>query len=167
MVRFQMQMSHRLLEQVLEGVGEEDLKAKSAGTINPMSSILAHIVFVEDNLVNGRVMERETVAAQGNWAAKTGVTEPAAPRQPDDSGDWVKDMDIAAFREYAKAVWAATDEALANAPDDVLGRELDMGPLGKQTALHLVGGIALYHVGQHTGEIAALKGVRGLKGLPF
>jgi hypothetical protein len=166
-LRSQFALAHRLLDQVLADVSDEQFRAKPAGTINPIASIWAHIVHTEDLLVNARTLQRPTVSASGGWSAKTGVPEPDQPSQPDDQGAWVANMDIPAFRDYAAAVFAATEEGLANADLALLEREVEMGPMGKRPALFMVSGIGLYHVGEHTGEIAAIKGVSGAKGLPF
>jgi hypothetical protein len=39
--------------------------------------------------------------------------------------------------------------------------------LGEQTTAFIVGNVCVWHVAEHNGEIAALKGAQGLKGLPF
>ena len=66
----------------------------------------------------------------------------------------------------AGAVAAATDDFLANATDEELNKEVD-SPVGKQPFITFFANIALTHAAGHWGEIAALKGVQGLKGLPF
>ena len=75
-------------------------------------------------------------------------------------------FDLEVFREYAKAVGTATDEFLASATDEQLEKEID-GPVGKQPYITFLANIGVTHVAGHWGEIAALKGVQGLKGLPF
>ncbi|MBI2767640.1 MAG: DinB family protein [Chloroflexi bacterium] len=166
-IRSQLQMTHRLLDQVLADVTSEHLRAVPDGTINPIVSIYAHLVTSEDRLVNLRALERPTVAASGGWTARTGIPDSTEPSQPADKGAWCAKVNLEAFKEYAAAVFAATDDAIANASDVALAREVEMGPMGNQPAFYYIYGIALYHCSEHTGEIAALKGVRGLKGLPF
>ena len=48
-----------------------------------------------------------------------------------------------------------------------LERKVDTGFVGEQTVGYVLGNICVGHVAEHNGEIAALKGVQGLKGLPF
>ena len=76
-------------------------------------------------------------------------------------------MDLPSFREYAKAVYAATDAYVAGLPDAALARKIDTGFIGEQTVAFILSNIVAWHVAEHGGEIAALKGVQGLKGLPF
>jgi hypothetical protein len=76
-------------------------------------------------------------------------------------------MNLPSFREYAKAVYAATDAYVASLGPADLERKVDTGFVGEQTVGYVLGNICVGHVAEHNGEIAALKGVQGLKGLPF
>jgi hypothetical protein len=71
------------------------------------------------------------------------------------------------FREYAKAVYGATDAYIARLSDSGLARKVQTGFIGEQSAAFVISNILGWHIAEHTGEIAALKGVQGLKGLPF
>ena len=76
-------------------------------------------------------------------------------------------LNLPAFREYAKAVYGATDAYIAALSDADLERKVHTGFIGEQTVAFVVSNILGWHVAEHNGEIAALKGVQGLKGLPF
>jgi hypothetical protein len=82
--------------------------------------------------------------------------------------DWAASikMDLPRFREFAAKVFTATEETVGQMTDEALDAEID-GPIGKRPAVAYLTGFALYHTISHTGEIAALKGVHGLTGLPF
>ncbi len=84
--------------------------------------------------------------------------------------DWARGvtMDLVSFLEYAKAVFAATDEFIAGASDADMDRVV-MNPIsGKEEPVAVVlGTLGLWHLQNHQGEIVALKGVQGKKGLPF
>ncbi len=84
------------------------------------------------------------------------------------SEDWAAGvhMSLDSFQAYAKAVFAQTDAYLAGLSDADLVRK-GQGPGGETTLGWFVVNILATHVPQHLGEIAALKGVQGLKGLPF
>ena len=62
--------------------------------------------------------------------------------------------------------YAATDAYLAGLPDADLERKVQ-GPAGDTTVGWMIAVVLGTHFPQHVGEIAALKGVHGLKGLPF
>jgi len=76
-------------------------------------------------------------------------------------------MDLPPFREYGKAVYTATDAYIAGLSDADLERKVDTRLIGEQTVAFVLGTFVAWHVANHCGEIAALKGVQGLKGLPF
>mgnify|MGYP001567826195 CR=1 FL=1 len=100
------------------------------------------------------------------WEAKTGVS--ASGPQPSINHEWAKTvkMDYPKFQEYANAVFANTDSYLANLSDADLEKKIQT-PIGEQTIGWAVTTLLGTHAPQHIGEIAALKGVQGLKGLPF
>ena len=77
--------------------------------------------------------------------------------------------DVASSREYAKAVYAATDAYVATLSDAELGQELDLSSFGfgKQKRSWVLSTFVLTNCAWHTGEIACLKGNHGLKGYPF
>jgi uncharacterized damage-inducible protein DinB len=67
--------------------------------------------------------------------------------------------------EYQKAVWAATDTYLAGLTAEDLDRKVILGKREMTAAELLI--MAIHQSLSHTGEIAALKGVQGAKGLPI
>ena len=105
---------------------------------------------------------RGTVWESGDWATKTDRDAPEA-RQTQEGAQSGAQYDLAAFREYAQAVYAATDDYLANVSDDGLEAEVETFA-GKTPAGTYVGTTCLWHVISHQGEISALKGAQGLKG---
>jgi hypothetical protein len=76
-------------------------------------------------------------------------------------------MNLPAFREYAKAVYRATDACIATLSDADLERKIQTGFMGERTIAFIVSNVLAWHVAEHNGEIAALKGVQGLTGVPF
>lgn len=61
---------------------------------------------------------------------------------------------------------AATDAFLLEAPDDLLEKAMET-PMGEQRAIDMLANVGVAHAASHWGEIAALRGVQGEKGLPF
>lgn len=132
-------------------------------TIGSIRAIYGHTVYDIDQMLNGP-LGRPTVYDSGGWADRTGWNIPG----PMQTEDWAKGAryDMAAVRDYAKAVYAAVDDYLAQASDDEISAEVETFG-GKQPLGQFLGTIGLWHVSSHQGEISALKGVQGLKGLPF
>lgn len=111
------------------------------------------------------------------WSSgKTGLSEPPPPFDPKKPGfpDWsgwarkVK-VELPAFRKYAQAVYAATDDFLASLRGKDLDRPVDLTALGlgKSTMLFVINNGMLGNGFTHCGEIACLKGLQGKKGYPF
>lgn len=165
----------RLLEGTMEGVTPEQAHWAPPGTANPIGANYAHVVLVQDGVVNARLRGGQPLFAS-TWAGKAGVSElppgpdPKRPGFPDWSG-WARRVriDLPAFRAYAKAVYAASDEYLAKLSDQDLARALDLSAVGigpttvKQLVMRGVIGNCL----THAGEISCLKGLQGAKGYPF
>ena len=164
LLRAQFRNAHRILEQVIDDCDAETLGAVAGGTVGSIGAIYAHLVFDEDGMVSGPA-GRESVWESGGWAAKIGLEMPG-PRQSQEWAQSELSYDLAALREYAQAVYAATDDYLANLGDEELDREIETFagtlPIGRY-----LGTTGLWHTISHQGEISALKGVRGLQGLPF
>ena len=73
-------------------------------------------------------------------------------------------MHLPSFREYAKAVYAATDAYVSSLGPADLERKVDTGFVGEQTIAFVLGNIVVWHVAEHNGEIGALKGAQGSRG---
>lgn len=154
------------MENVIDGLDSDLLhKTHPGSTTTCIASIYAHAVIAEDQILNGMVMGRAPIF-NADVSAKTGVPMKQGPAQEVDWAASIK-MDLAAFRAYAKEVYAGTDKILAEL-DDAKGSEVIDTPFGsKQPRQEFIGNLGVTHMWGHLGEIAALKGVDGIKGLPF
>ncbi len=163
LLRAQFQTMHQFLDMTIGDCAPDVLEKKDdTWTINKIGAVYAHIVLSEDMML-GMGKGGELVLKSDGWQGKLGV-DAASARQDEHLAGLTIDLD--AFREYAKAVAAATDDFLASATDEELNKEVD-SPVGKQPFITFYANIGLTHAAGHWGEIAALKGVQGLKGLPF
>ena len=85
--------------------------------------------------------------------------------------DWTQTVkiDLPKFREYAQAVYAATDDYLAILSDKDLENPVDMTQvgLGQKTLGWALSTLLVGHIHDMTGEISVLKGILGLKGYPM
>lgn len=166
-LRQQLAGYHDILEQTVGDCRQETLDRNLPGaTITNVGSVYAHVVFSEDQLIQGMLQGRPPLYQSQGWASRLNVPMSASPEL---NPDWARSvrMDLAPFREYAKAVYAATDAYVAGLSAADLERKVDTGFVGEQSVAFVLGNIAAWHVAEHGGEIAALKGVQGLKGLPF
>ena len=166
-LRQQISGYHDILEQTIADCPQGALAHNPPGaTITSVGSIYAHLVFSEDSIVHGMLQGQAPLYKTQNWAARTSIE---MPKPGEFSAEWARTvkMDLPTFREYAKAVYAATDAYIAGLSDSDLERKVQTGFVGEQTVAFVVSNILGWHAAEHTGEIAALKGVQGLKGLPF
>jgi DinB superfamily len=158
---------HDILEQTIADCAQETLDRNLPNaTITNIGSIYAHIIFSEDGIVQGMLQKKTPLYHSQGWASRLNVAMPANPQFDPTWGRAVR-MNLPSFREYAKAVYAATDAYVASLGPPDLERKVDTGFVGEQTVGYVLGNICVGHVAEHNGEIAALKGVQGLKGLPF
>ncbi len=164
-VRQQLGFWHGTLKGMMADCGDTLNKVVPGATINSIAAVYAHTVWSEDMIVNGMLLGKPLSYKTNDWEAKTGVPFPG---DSPELADWAKSfkMDYPKFKEYADAVFANTDSYLANVTDADLDAKTQT-PIGEQTKGWAVATILGTHLPQHAGEIAALKGVHGLKGLPF
>jgi DinB superfamily len=166
-VRQQLGFWHGTLDSMLKDCSSDTVNKKLPGsTCNSIGVIFAHTVFSEDGIVNGMFEGKPPIYVAQGWEAKTGVPHPGTG--PGQDPDWASkvNMDIPKFQEYAKAVYANTDAYLSSLSDADLEKKVQ-GPIGETTVGWFLTTILATHFPGHAGEIAALKGVQGLKGLPF
>ena len=164
-MRQQLGFWHGVCGAIMGDCGDALNKQIPSATITSIGSIYAHMVFAEDNIVNGMLQGKSMMYESDGWEAKAGVPFPGSPPS---IGDWAKTvkMDYPEFQEYAKAVFANSYSYLAGLPDADLEKKVPT-PIGEQTVGWAISTLLATHAPQHLGEIAALKGVLGLKGLPF
>lgn len=153
--------AHRMGDIALQDLTPDIAHFDAGGTTNTIAQLLAHMTMGEDGAVN-RVLKGgvRLLEAQG-WAARTGI--------PVERGAvWNKEwrLDIDAFREYREAVKASAVDYVENVDLADLEREVEWFN-GPRPAHNLLQMIVIHHLLGHSGEISALKGMQGLKGLPF
>ncbi len=140
-------------------------QAYEGGTISNVASIYAHMAFTEDFIVNGMLQGKPPRYKAENWESKTGILMPANPAM---DVAWTENlrMDLDQFDQYAKEVFSHSETYIRGLSDAELERMVPA--FGSERSVGwLLANIIGTHTPMHTGEIAALKGVQGLKGLPF
>ena len=163
----QLNFWHGTLEGMLTDCNADVLhKAIPGSTTNTIAMTYAHIVASEDFIVASMLQGKSALCQAAGWETKTGL-----PRLSSPPAMWTEwgggiNMNLAPFQEYAKSVYAATDAYIAGLSEDDLDKKVQ-GPMGETTAGWMIAVILATHVPGHAGEVAALKGVHGAKGLPF
>jgi len=132
-------------------------------TVPKLGAIMAHAIYGEDVIVNG-VSGKEIALTRLNLQASTGMVQLSNVMTP----EWCQlAFDLEGLKAYAAAVFAETDDFLSRATTAELDR-LVPTPLGTEmSGAARMGAFGVVHLMEHAGEISALKGAHGLKGLPF
>jgi hypothetical protein len=164
-LRAQFKVNHYVLDgTIADCVQEVAGKPLAGANIHTISTIYAHALSSEDYMVNQVGHGGPLLLETGGWGVRLGLAdvEQLMKAAPGSTA-----FDLGLLREYAAAVRAAserffdetTEENLARLVDSYLGGQV---PVAEYHAI-----FAVTHLAEHTGEIAALKGVHGLQGLPF
>lgn len=165
-LRDELKQGHDILEQAVAGLPADQLHHRGAGsTIQSIATVYAHTVMSEDRLMNDKIHERAPLFDRENWAAKAGIEMPPFGGDYESWVASIADVDFASLRDYAEAVYAESDATMAGLTESDLDRMVkfvDEMPLGS-----FLGTVIAWHAVHHGGEVCALKGVLGGKGLPF
>lgn len=169
LIRRQLKWGHETLEQGVADLAPEQRNQRGEGsTIASIAAVYAHAVEAEDWLIRDRVLHEPTLFEREGWGEKTGALPFSASMSTYD--DWlvsIRECDFDALRAYAQAVYTATDAYLDSLTPADLERTVLFGPLGDLPLTEFLGVIVGLHTMQHSGEICALKGSMGMKGLPY
>jgi uncharacterized damage-inducible protein DinB len=159
LLRDQTANADRTLRQVFGQVTPDQAVWRMSGsTANTIGATFMHVYYSEDQIVHG-AQGAPTVFDSGGWQQRLGY---------DHDGVWTFTgrHDPGLLLQYADAVTAATADYLAGLPPEALAEEIET-PRGRQPRARRLSVYLVNHKFQHTGEIAALLGCQGVKGLPF
>lgn len=160
------QGAHGWLEGTIDTITPEQAAWTPPGLPMPAGAHYAHVLLSEDFLIGGALQGRAPLV-MSSWQGRTGIGELPPPGVWD---EWARRVvvDLPAARQYAQAVYAATDAYLAGATEDDLAREIDLTAFGFgiQKAEYVLNNL-VFNATAHCGEIACLKGLQGAKGYGF
>jgi hypothetical protein len=158
--------AHELLEMIMADVTPEQAHWTPPGIANPLGAIYVHALCAEDGVVNGMLKGSVPLFA-GEWSGRCGVEQP----QPALDLAWARSLrvDLPAFRQYAQAVYLASEAFLGSLTAGGLAREIDLSRqgLGRRPVSWCLNALVIAHVNNMAGEISVLKGLQGVKGYPF
>ena len=148
-----------LFNHIADGMTDEQYNWNPGGTANACSKTHVHAMTAVDLFING------TLGSAGmSW--KPFAVEQGLPANPMEIWGFSGVVSLDAMKQYSATVQKAALDYVSSLQDADLDREVDTAFFGKQTAAFMIG-LAGIHAMGHGGDIAAIKGLQGLKGLPF
>lgn len=171
LVKDQLKEAHSTFENIVVDIKSGHLHKLPGGKALPLGSLVAHLVFSEDVIVNG-MMLGITPLYKTAWKGKTGASVPMPAMDEKWSGaheEWSRTVKVnfPELLKYMKAVFSATEYYVSTLKQKELEKEIDLGSWGKKQVVNLLTGFVIAHTNNLTGEISAIKGVNGTKGYPF
>jgi len=163
-IRQQVEEAEGLSNAAVTGVTDEQFNWLPPGTMNPIKSTWLHAVGGEDLFFQLIIQGRPPLWATGGWADRIGLAQ-----TPGGGQGWDEARNTALAQApvlaYAATVRDATHEYLAHLTEDELDRRVNF--FGTEGSVAEVLARFVSHTACHAGEIAAVKGMQGLQGLPF
>jgi len=151
-----------LQDSALDGLTDEILMKRPAGTVSPIGVIWLHMAAAQDNFT--AVLSGQSPIWQNGWSREFGINQ-----TPDIGEDWTAfndlDLKVDLLREYSQAVRQFTRKILEETDERSLDETIKM--FTDQDPKADVWVLMIGHTLLHCGEIAALKGAFGEQGLPF
>jgi DinB family protein len=148
-----------LFNTIADGMTPEEYNWNPAGTANSVAKSHVHAMTSVDFFINGTL-----ACAEMSWKAFAAAN--GLPGNPMEIWGFGGDISLDAMKEYSRGVQKAALDYVASLTDADLDREVETPFFGKQTAAFMVG-LAGIHAMGHAGDMSAVKGLQGLKGLPF
>jgi hypothetical protein len=163
-IQLQFAGARRTVDAVMGGTTDEQFNWAPPGMANSMRTTFVHMLGTEDGLLHGMLLGQPTVWDAQGWSEKVGL---AALPIGGHGWDEVKNatLALAPVLDYQQAVRAATDAYLATVTAEELDRKITF--MGSERSVAEVLAMLGNHTASHAGDMAAIKGIQGVKGLPF
>ena len=153
-----------MVDTAMQDLTDEVVSWQPGGTANTIAQLLAHLVSGQDLLVNDKLLVGGgTPLHDSGWAAKTGIPleRPLI---------WQREvwrLNLPAFDEFRREVAASALRLVDAMTEAELDREASWIRGPERPVAMLWQTIFINHGLGHCGEISAIKGMQGLKGLPI
>jgi uncharacterized damage-inducible protein DinB len=147
----------------MTGMTDELLNAPATGVANTIGATLIHLISSEEFFTQKLLQGKPMLWDDAGWNKKVGLDIPS-------NGDvWTEvskvKLSLTSLLQYQEAVCAETEAYLNSLKPEDLDRKVDM--FGQPHPVADVLALVINHETAHLGEIAALKGIHGTKGLPY
>ncbi len=163
-INLELQEMRGLFNASLQDITEEQFNWIPGSAANPIRAIAIHAWGAEDYFIQTILQNKPRIFETEHWGEKLGL-----PNTPGQGRGWeaavTTQISLAKALEYYTNVQAATAIYCSNITDEELQKTVQFF---KQeiSAAKAISRLLLHSTG-HAGEIAALRGMQGVKGLPF
>ncbi len=163
-IRSSIEAVNEMVDIAMQELDDELINWHPGGTTNTIAQLLAHLVSGQDVLVNDKlVVGGGPTLHDSGWAEKTGIPleRPLI---------WQRDawrMNLPAFVDFRLAVRDCATRLVDSLSEAELDREASWFRGPPRPVANLLQMVYIHHGFGHCGEISTIKGLRGLKGLPF
>lgn len=169
LIRINLHVVHDEFLQTTAELTQEMADWTPPGVAHPIGERYAHAVAAEDWLVHG-IAQGGAPWFASTWVGKTGFGSKSELKMgfTSDEARAFRIDDIAALRDYEKAVFASSEEYLNSLDEAAMERMFDMSfvGMGDVPAPPWWSFFVIGHLHDLMGEISILKGCLGLKGYP-
>jgi hypothetical protein len=155
----QIEQAFSILNTIATGMTDEQYNMSPGGSANTPAKSHVHALTAMELFVNGIIRGEEI-------EGKTFGPANGLPANPMEIWGFSGTVQLAPMNDYSAKVKAAVLEYVGSLKDSDLDREIETQFFGKQTAAWIIQ-LGVVHLTGHAGDIAAIKGIQGLKGLPF
>jgi len=154
-------IADRILGQTMDGLTNETFHWQPPGTANRISDLYFHVVTSQDSRIHKSFQDKPTLWESG-WHSKMGLgPEPKWEAFAQGS------CELETALQYGAAAQEALLDYLSSIQPDGLDKPLGFQIMGQDMTVGSMLILMMLHKGGHGGEIACLKGIQGLKGLPI
>ena len=155
-----------ILEQVTADLTQEQADWTPPGLANPIGANYWHAISGADFMVHSWGMGQAPLSQTAGWEEKVVLFQ--EPNPDGEHGAYLRSLriDLAAMRDYARAVGGAVQSWLGSLTPEDLERKIDT-PIGELNLAQMLETFVAWHINAHCGEISALKGCQGVRGYPF
>ena len=161
LLRHEFALMRRHVTGIIQTLTKDDLLWTPPGVTNPIGTTLLHVLTGEDRLIQSVLQGKSSLWEADRWYERIGVI-----RLPVRGDDWtgvdLTSLQVPALFSYVQVVEQATMSYLHLLDDTDLEEQVEVYGQ-KQTRAESLFSIIIHNT-SHAGEIAALKGLQGMRG---
>lgn len=154
-----LEQSFGLFNMICDSLTDEQYNWKPEGTANTIAKTHIHAMSTIDFFITGTL-------ACGQMLWPQIAAQHKLPPNPTEIWAHAAPIPFAPIKEYGMDVQKAAIDYVSTLKPEDLDREVETPFFGKKNAAFLVSLAGVHAIG-HGGDISAIKGLQGLKGLPF